>query len=137
MSTNFFTYGEQASKMRKEQIDFLKMLCMLQVALLLLHLSHPYKKNANYFTYFPIMIASYNQTQFQCTLRHGTVKSILHFSVQQVRQGYFFGTTISCKFYNISKIMTMFPVFPDHQTCCFKEAFQNKTIILTLSFTGL
>ena len=38
--------------------------------------------------------------------------------------------------YNISKITTMCPVFPDHQKCYFK-AFQNKTIILILSFTRL
>ena len=48
---------------------------------------------------------------------------------------YFFGTTISYKPYNISKIMTICPVFPDHQKYCFKEAFQNKTIILTFVST--
>ena len=49
----------------------------------------------------------------------------------------FFGITIGYKLYNISKIMIMYPIFPDHQKCYFKEAFQNKTIILMLSFTGL
>ena len=52
-------------------------------------------------------------------------------------RGYFFGTTISYKLYNISKIMTICQVFPDHQKCYFKEASQNKTIIMSFSFTKL
>ena len=42
-------------------LDFLKMLCILQVSLLMLyHLYHLYKKNINYYVYFPVMAASYN-----------------------------------------------------------------------------
>ena len=37
----------------------------------------------------------------------------------------------------ISRIMTMCPVFLDHQKYYFKEAFQNKMIILVFSFTRL
>ena len=47
--------------------------------------------------------------------------------------GHFFDTTINYKLYNISKIMTMCPVFQDHQKCYFKEVFQNKLFWCLLS----
>ena len=57
-----YLWGLDQGNARK-QIDFLKVLRILQVGLLMLHhLSHPYKKNINYFAYFPITVTLYNQT---------------------------------------------------------------------------
>ena len=64
------------------------------------------------------------------------VKGILHFSVQQVNTRIFLWHQNQLQALNISKIMTMCPIFHGNQKFYLKEAFQNKTIILTLSFTG-
>ena len=45
---------------------------------------------------------------------------------------YFIGTTISCGLYNISKIMTMWQVFPDHQKRYFEDAFSNNQLFWCL-----